>query len=259
MSKKGITGLSAAGGIIFILGIVSVCYYGAIMIYAGFRSSFAWFWLALGAAFIGVSVFLRLASRGKLHIPRALMVTGITLAVAGAAVFIIVEGIIITNGNRQAAPGADYIIVLGAQVRGTRVSRTLKSRLDTAAAYLKDNAGTVAIVSGGRGSGEEITEARAMKDYLLGQGIDGTRIIEEDKSTNTSENILFSKRYIEGQNKRIIIVTSSFHVYRGTAIAKKQDIGIIEGLGAPSDDILMISYYVREALAVMKDILMGNI
>jgi len=81
--------------------------------------------------------------------------------------FLIIEGFIIGYGNSKPRDNGDYIIVLGAQVKGTRPSRALRNRLDTAIKYLEENEHTKVIVSGGQGTGEDITEAQAMSEYLL--------------------------------------------------------------------------------------------
>jgi uncharacterized SAM-binding protein YcdF (DUF218 family) len=124
---------------------------------------------------------------------------------------------------------------------------------------LEENKNSIAIVSGGQGSGEDISEAEAMSKYLLSKGISKNRIIKEDQSTNTNQNILFSNKFMPEGNRKTVIVTSRFHVYRAIQIAKKQGLEDVQGLGAPTDKILALSYYVREFIAVMKDRLVGNI
>jgi uncharacterized SAM-binding protein YcdF (DUF218 family) len=116
----------------------------------------------------------------------------------------------------------------------------------------------VAIVSGGKGSKEAITEAEAMHLYLMTKGIQPTRIIQEDKSTNTKENIHFSKAFLK-DNATVAIVTNGFHIFRATSIAKKQGITLVQGLAAPTDLLLSINYYVREAVGVLKDKVFGNL
>ncbi len=97
----------------------------------------------------------------------------------------------------QQIPGnADYLIILGARVKGSVPSLSLQYRIDKAAEYLSANKQTVAIVSGGKGPGEEISEAKAMQQGLIAQGIEEARIMMEDKSTTTHENIVFSKELI---------------------------------------------------------------
>ena len=82
-------------------------------------------------------------------------------------------------------PDLDYIIVLGAHVAGTRLSKALLERTRRALRYLEENPETRAVLSGGQGQGEQISEAEAMYRYLTEHGIDGSRLILEDRSTNT--------------------------------------------------------------------------
>ena len=89
-------------------------------------------------------------------------------------------------------PDLDYIIVLGAHVAGTRLSKALLERTRRALRYLEENPETRAVLSGGQGQGEQISEAEAMYRYLTEHGIDGSRLILEDRSTNTKENLDFS-------------------------------------------------------------------
>jgi uncharacterized SAM-binding protein YcdF (DUF218 family) len=173
--------------------------------------------------------------------------------------FLILEGTIIYYSAKKADPGADYLIVLGAQVRGTTITKSLKKRLDTAIDYLEDNPETVVIVSGGQGTGEAVSEAEAMKKYLVLKGIKASSIITEDKSTNTNENIRFSRNLMKGDNSSVVIVTNGFHIFRSLSIARKQGLSGVQGLAAPSDRILVINYYIREAVGVLKDFLFGNI
>ena len=84
------------------------------------------------------------------------------------------------------------------------------------------------------------------------------RVIMEDKSTNTNENIMYSKKLMD-QSDYVVIVTNRFHLYRGVHIAKKQLTQKVEGLGADTGTMLFLNYYVREAFAIVKDRLMGHI
>ena len=92
----------------------------------------------------------------------------------------------------KAKKDLDYIIVLGAHVDGTRLTLALLERTRRACQYLKDNPGTRAVLSGGKGSGEAVSEAQAMYRYLTGHGISGARLLKEETSANTRENIAFS-------------------------------------------------------------------
>lgn len=101
----------------------------------------------------------------------------------------------------KAEDGAQWIIVLGAQVRGKKITDSLRRRLDTAVCYLKKNKETKVIVSGGQGAGEEITEAEAMAEYLIKQGISKDRIRMEDQSTSTRENLRFSRKFLKADQE----------------------------------------------------------
>jgi uncharacterized SAM-binding protein YcdF (DUF218 family) len=250
-------------GILFALcllsGILCLLYYGVITIYAGLSTAFAWFWLCAGAGLIILSIIINYLIKHEIKLPNMLRYLIITVVSVGLCIFLIIEGTIIYYSARKAEPGADYLIVLGAQVRGTVITKSLKKRLDTALDYLQDNPKTIVIVSGGKGIGEDISEAEAMKNYLTAKGIEASRIIEENQSTNTNENILYSRKLMKGENPSVTIVTNGFHVFRALSIARKQGLTEIQGLAAPSDRILVINYYVREVVGVLKDFVFGNI
>ena len=251
--------MSLLVGICFVLGVLCLIYYGVITVYAGLGTAFAGFWIFAGIGLILLGCLLLYMSVHHIKLPSLwnYIVTGIV--VVGLCVFILIEGTIIYYSNKDAAPGADYVIVLGAQVRGTTVTKSLKKRLDTATEYLKDNTEALVIVSGGQGTGEDITEAEAMSSYLKSKGIPEDRIIKEEQSTNTAENIKYSKMLMKDEKSELVIVTNGFHVFRALSIAKKQGLSQAQGLAAPSDKILILNYYVREAVGVLKDFLVGNI
>lgn len=243
----------------FVIGIFSFSYVVAIIEYAGTATAFLWFWITVGIGSIIMAAILYYLYRHKVVINRLLQFGFISIVILGVAIFLLVEGIIITKGKLQPDEGADYVIVLGAQVRGTVLSKALKTRLDTAYEYLLNNDSTMVIVSGGQGSGEDISEAEAMSKYLISRGIKKDRIIKEGQSTNTNQNINFSKKFMKEGNYHVVLVTNQFHVYRATCIAKKQGLTEVQGLGAPTDDILTLNYHVREFFAILKDKLVGNI
>ena len=116
------------------------------------------------------------------HIAKVLLIA----CYSAAVVFFCCMGAMLGSAaHRKADYGKDVLIVLGCAVRGERVSLTLKLRLDAALEYLEHSPNTAVIVSGGKGDGENISEAEAMKRYLAAHGVDESRIITEDKSTST--------------------------------------------------------------------------
>ncbi|MCU5300605.1 YdcF family protein [Bacillus toyonensis] len=162
------------------------------------------------------------------------------------------------HGHMKATDDVDYIIVLGSKVNGTKPSYSLQYRIDKAAEYLKSHEKTIAIVSGGQGKGEDISEALAMKQGLMKQNIAEDRIIMEDKSTSTDENITFSKPLIPANMKKGMIVTNDFHMFRAKKIAAKQGLQL-EGLPAKTPKPIIIPSNVREYLAITQYWFMNRI
>ena len=146
---------------------------------------------------------------------------------------------------------ADYIIILGARVKGEIPSLALQYRIDAAANYMKRNQETIAIASGGQGPGEDITEAEAIKRGLLAHGISSNRIVLEDKSTDTVENIRFSKKLIPDHLETGLLVTNDYHLYRAKSIAKDQGLSL-NGIPAETPTIAIPKSYAREYLAITK-------
>ena len=244
-----------------VLGGLCLVYFIIICTYAGITSAFSWFWGISGVLGIVLGIFLN-------KLPGWLQKGIWGIFFAGVAVLLVLEGQILYYGSKRPQPGADYLIVLGCQIRGTEITRSLKYRLEAAVEYGKENPETVIVVSGGQGSGEEVSEAEAMRGYLLEKGISEERIWMEDASTNTYENMKFSRERIlkerkkngqEQEDFRTVVVSNRFHVFRALKIGRKQGFLTLEGLGAKTDPVLFVSYYIREALAVFKDGLLGNL
>lgn len=153
----------------------------------------------------------------------------------------------------------DYIIVLGAHVNGVRLSKALLERTRRALEYLEKNPKTRAVLSGGQGEGETISEAEAMRRYLEDHGISRERLILEDRSTNTKENLDFSLALIGDLNAPIGVVTNHFHVFRGVAIGKKCGCKNIYPIPSRYRSWRLVIYIPREILAIIKDKIMGNL
>lgn len=246
-----------------VLGTLCICYYLLIVSYAGIKAAFSPIWLVLAIGFYFLMAVIRLEQRHMITIPSFMKIIFVSAVLVGSIIFLIVEGIIVKNGVADPKPNADYMIILGAKVNGTVPSKTLRARVYGTKEYLEKNKNTKVIVSGGQGNGEDVTEAFAMKKLLINMGISENRIYMEEKSTNTEENIRFSKAMIEEQVKKkpyeVVIATSDFHIYRGISLAKKQGITNVSGCPSKPDKILMVHYYFREFFAVVKDKLVGNI
>ena len=149
----------------------------------------------------------------------------------------------------------EFVVVLGAQVQGDEPSLTLKKRLDKTLEFMQEHPDRTVIVSGGQGPDEAYTEASVMARYLIEHGADASRIIEEDKASNTRENLLFSAKLAEAaglDTSRVLIVTSDFHMCRAKYIARTLS---MEPYGLASDTwpwILKVNYTLREVFAFAK-------
>lgn len=158
---------------------------------------------------------------------------------------------IIQHANKDVPENADYLIILGARVKGTTPSLALQFRIDCAADYLKANPNTIAIASGGKGPGEDISEAESIKRELMQFGIEESRILLEDQSTDTYENIEFSKKLIPNNAATGLVVTNDFHIYRAGMIAEKEGLEV-NGLPADTPVQAVVKSYAREYLALTK-------
>ncbi len=214
-------------------------------------------WAAGGFLFLGLAFFLHFHMWDKLPSVLQKIIAGVVIL--GILLFIVVEGLIISHYNEQGEANLDYIIVLGAQIKEKGPSAALKFRLDEAYEYLIENENTICIVSGGQGPNEPCTEAQGMYEYLVEKGIESQRIILEDKSTDTSENILFSAEFLDKEKDKVGIVTNNFHVFRGVHLAKHLGIENVCGISARSNVYFQLNNMVREFLGIMKDLVCGNL
>ncbi len=119
----------------------------------------------------------------------------------------------------------DVAIVLGASVSDDGVSQVYKQRLNHAIELFNDNSIEKIIVTGGKGEGNTLSEAFIAKDYLISQGIPEEKIILENQSTITQENLENSKKIMEEKGyKTALIVSDPLHMKRSMLIA--EDIGM---------------------------------
>lgn len=240
-----------------IAGLLCLFYCLTIGLFMGYGSSFFLVWAAGGVVLCGLAWLF--AHREWLErLPKWLKRSFILCVILGGALFLIIEGMILAQFGAKPEPGADYVIVLGAQWKANGPSYVLQKRLDKAIEYLNDNPETLVIVSGGQGGNEHITEAQGMQGYLVAAGIAPERIFMEDKSTNTCENLVFSSEFLDEANDRVVLVTNNFHVFRATAIARKQGYARVAGLAAGSYPGMVPNNLLREFFGVIKDFLVGN-
>ncbi len=215
---------------------------------------YAW-WGYLAAFLAALVIAHRFLSKSLF---RALMV----LVCIGFAYFCFVEFFIIRDATTDSDPKRDYLVVLGAAVYQDQPSLTLVRRLEGALEYLEAYPDSIAVVSGGMGPGETVTEAQAMHDWLVEHGIAEERIILEDRATSTLENLSYSFALIRERGDvpdgNVAIVSSAYHLYRAKLMARNMEVEAV-GVAAPwGYFFVMLNYFIREAFGVTRLWIFGN-
>ncbi|WP_198012465.1 YdcF family protein [Promicromonospora sukumoe] len=210
------------------------------------------------AAFaIGVGYLLyglsheKVRARTSSGLPKALR---ISLLVANAAVILAISSVAALGRVDTVSYDEDAVVVLGTAIRGETVTPPLRERLETAVEYHAANPDALVVVSGGQGPGESITEALAMRRFLVSAGIPESAIVTEDESTSTHENFVHTKSLLDarlGERYSTVFVTNDYHVFRAKELSR------IAGLDSASMHAATPWYtvpvdYVRESLAVVK-------
>ena len=241
--------------ILMVIAIFSIIY-GFFIHQVG---SGTWFWIVwevIGAFFL---LWVFLIHKGFFITHKRMKVLLHVFIAITSAVLMTFCSMIAGDYHSKGAPMLDYIIVLGAQVKEDGPSLVLKYRLDTAISYLNANPTTRCIVSGGQGYNEPFSEAEGMCDYLVANEIDSERIILEDQSTSTVENIRNSKALLDDSYNSVGIVTNNFHTFRAVQIAKAQGLKNVSGIAAESNIFYLPNNVLRECCGILKDWLLGNI
>ena len=184
--------------------------------------------------------------------PTRVLVIAAAVFLAAGSTYACILSFKMYRAQENAPDDTELIVVLGCQVKGTRPSRMLRRRLDVALTAMEKHPDAVCVVSGGQGYGEKISEAKAMHDYLISKGADESRIIMEDKSTSTFENIKFTFAITDklGYGRDITIVTDGFHQYRASLIAKQEGAGRITAYSAHTEPRYLFTFWVREWLGL---------
>ncbi|MBQ8084787.1 MAG: YdcF family protein [Lachnospiraceae bacterium] len=171
---------------------------------------------------------------------------------AAALIMAIIISMLILNAAGTKPAGNETLIILGCQVKGTKPSLMLTERLNAAKTYMDEHKEVICILSGGKGEDEGISEALCMYNYLIEHGVDENRLIMEDRSTSTRENLKFSMDIIneQGLKKDVAIVTNEFHEYRAFKIAEKLGLNP-KAVPARTHWWLFSTYFVREWYGVI--------
>jgi uncharacterized SAM-binding protein YcdF (DUF218 family) len=175
--------------------------------------------------------------------------TMIFFVIAFGALFAVTGFIILSFGSNSKPVRSDCVIVLGCRLYGNVPSPFLKGRLDEGFRLYSEGYGKLIIVSGGMGNGETITEAEAMKAYLISKGVDSSKIITEDRSTSTEENLIYSKAKMEDNSlKTAVIISNRYHLKRASLIAEKI------GMNGSYSGVFMSQHLVSEIKGFIREI-----
>lgn len=217
------------------------------------------------AALIAILLFYNLAALAQSRWPQQVKIVRRVFTVIlciGLVIAGITECIIIKASFGEPEESCEYMVVLGAKVRDDGPSVSLMDRINATYDYMTAHPDVIAVVSGGQGSDEPMTEAQCMYDQLIAKGIDPARIWMEDKATSTWENLRFSLDLIEEKTgerpAKIGLLSSEYHLFRAGLFAGKSG---VESVGIPARTSLIsqkINHFMREVAGVWHYILLGG-
>lgn len=236
-------------------------------------------WLITPAALLLAAMFFKFCMRGYdyicytllfimalllLHrfVPNSLWRGIVVLVCIGLVYFCTLELMIIGSSRGDKDCGRKYLIVLGAAVHGDSPSLALTHRLEGALDYLVRYPDSAAILSGGKGAGENVSEAECMYFWLCERGISSDRLIMEAESTSTLENLTNSfaiiRRLGDEPEGNVTLLSSAYHLYRAKAMAKQLGVDAKAVPGNAGYPVYMLNCYIREAFGLTHLIVFGK-
>lgn len=246
-----------AGFVIMAAGLFHSLYYIQGLFRGWERDAWTVFQILAGLGLAGIGYWIfrwrRRVFRGKALVALRIIQIGVLLGGLACAALV---GAIWAAGRTDEPEKTEYVLILGARVKGDTVSLSLKNRLDRGVDVLTRFPESKAILSGGQGPGEELPEAEAMKRYLVARGISENRLILEQKSTDTYENMVFSKQVLKDQGTdpftaSVTLITNDFHMLRAKMLAKRAGMNVT-GYSAHTPEFTIPKAYSRELAALFK-------
>lgn len=234
----------AALGALFAFGYTAMRFSGYLLLCAGV------FFLLWGVLERRQNRVIRYLRRGL----AALVCTGLLF-------FTVLESSVVSYGKTDTETPVEAVVILGAGVNGTEPSLSLRMRLLAAMDYLADQPNVPILVTGSRGEGEEISEARCMADWLTEYGIAPERIILEEQADDTEENIRYARALLKkhgiDENANVAVVTSDYHLFRASLYWSSGHMVPVAAKMPVSFWPLTVNYYIREAFAVAELLVFG--
>ena len=179
----------------------------------------------------------------------------------GFALFSVMEIWVLSKDQTDDTRDVTAVIILGAGVNGRVPSLTLQTRLEAALDYIEDKPDIPIVVTGGQGSGEEITEARCMADWLISHGVKKDRIVLEEQARNTRENIDFSLTLLHEMGidttSNIAVVSNDYHLARAAYLWGPPSMVPVAAHMPAIFWPLTVNYYVREAFGMAEAVLLA--
>ncbi|WP_302925785.1 YdcF family protein [Holdemania filiformis] len=235
--------------VMVILGIICLAYACLTMITVSLQFGNAFF-LTLGTMLISEGlIHEKLGNSGKRWMNGIWMISGVLV--------LILISFMVNAANTHISASQDQgttVIVLGAKINADQPSLILERRLQAALDYANENPECTVIVTGGQGNGEDYAESTIMKNWLVENGLETNRILEENQARNTGENLKYSLKLLRQNNlsENVVIVTDSFHQLRASILAKQLGIEQISAVNSETPVSLIPMYTVREWFGLVK-------
>ncbi len=221
---------------------------------ARFGLSMSGIWIALAIAFAAAAI---LNAREKTRKGVRIAIHSVFAIALAALIFL--EGMVACEMHAYPKQDVDYLIILGARVEQDGPSPALQRRLNAALEYLNEHPNTIAIASGGQGADEPMSEAECIRNALVEAGIDESRILSENQSTTTEENLRYSMNLIGNPDASVAIDTNNYHVWRAVHLAEKLGYTNVCGLAAKYTGHTLFHYMTREAICIAAEFVRGRL
>ena len=238
----------------FAAGTACIVYFFVLWRASRFGLSMSWMWPGAGAA-----LWIAGGLCGLRSLPGWLRIAWRACLAAGLVLLMVLEGCVISGMRAQAPADLDYLIVLGARVEEDGPSPALNRRLNAVMACLDEHPRATIIASGGQGPDEPMSEAECIRRELERRGVDPSRILVEDRSTTTAENLRFSMALMDSPDARVGIVTNNYHVWRALRLARHVGLSDAHGIAAKYTGHTLFHFMVREAVCTVVERLRGNL